>query len=162
MFIHKNHVISHITKPVISGLIAASLLFPLVGMAQTHTDDALYQALGKEAGISRIVDGLLTLSLKDDRIKESFKDTDMRRLALLLKEQFCVLSHGPCTYTGDEMKIVHENLGIRSAQFNALAEDLQIVMENLHISSHIQNQLIAKLAPMKKDIVFPKKADTAP
>ena len=149
------------THQLIAYVVTASLLLPLCATGQTK-DDALYQALGKQAGISRIVDDLLTLSLKDPRISESFKDTDMRRLAQLLKEQFCVLSHGPCQYSGDDMRVVHENLGIRSAQFNALAEDLQIVMDQLGIPSAVQNQLIAKLAPMKKDIVFPKKSDPAP
>ncbi|MEB0032784.1 group 1 truncated hemoglobin, partial [Undibacterium sp. RTI2.1] len=119
--------------------------------------DALYQALGSEAGINHIVDDLIPLVLADPRIKESFKETNMKRLAKLLKEQFCVLSGGPCTYSGDSMKVSHDKLGITGAQFNALAEDLQIAMEQQHIPSSVQNKLIAKLAPMKRDIVEPKK-----
>lgn len=124
-------------------------------MAQTSTV-TLYDELGGEAGISRIVDDTLLLVLQDPRIKEAFKDTNIKRLAGLLKEQFCEISSGPCRYSGDEMKLTHEEQNVSSAQFNALAEDLQMAMESLNISSAVQNKLIARLAPMKRDIVVRK------
>ncbi|MFZ6847921.1 group I truncated hemoglobin [Undibacterium sp. RuRC25W] len=119
-------------------------------------ESTLYNALGQESGISRIVDETVIQILNDERIKSGFKDTNMKRLAQLLKEQFCVVAGGPCQYSGDEMAIVHEKLGITSAQFNALAEDLQAGMEKCNIPFAIQNKLIARLAPMKRDIVTVK------
>jgi hemoglobin len=125
--------------------------------AQANPDaSALYQALGNQAGIGLIVDDLIVLVLADARIKDSFKETNIKRLSQLLKEQFCVLSGGPCKYTGDDMKLVHDKLGITASQFNALAEDLQIAMDKHQIPTSTQNKLIAKLAPMKRDIVTPK------
>jgi len=120
------------------------------GLAQAAT---LYDDLGQEAGISHIVDETVQQILIDGRIKDGFKETNMKRLASLLKEQFCVLADGPCKYSGDDMKIVHEKLGITSAQFNALAEDLQLAMEKCAVPFTVQNKLIARLAPMKRDIV---------
>ncbi|WP_423680412.1 MULTISPECIES: group I truncated hemoglobin [unclassified Undibacterium] len=122
-------------------------------MAQTAS---LYEELGGDAGISRIVDDTLLLVLQDPRIKAAFKDTNIKRLAGLLKEQFCEISGGPCRYSGDDMKLTHEGQNVSSAQFNALAEDIQLAMENLNISSSAQNKLIARLAPMKRDIVVRK------
>lgn len=124
-------------------------------MAQTSTG-SLYEELGGDAGISHIVDDALLLVLQDPRIKEAFKDTNMKRLAGLLKEQFCEISGGPCRYSGDDMKLTHEGQDVSSAQFNALAEDVQLAMEKLNISSSVQNKLIARLAPMKRDIVIRK------
>ncbi len=120
------------------------------------TQDNLFQALGHEPGISQIVDQMLNQVTQDERIKIFFKDTNIPRTAKLLKEQFCVISGGPCQYTGDDMKVVHESLGINASQFNAVVEDLQIAMDKLAIPSATQNKLIAKLAPMKRDIVFAK------
>ncbi|MCU6434048.1 group 1 truncated hemoglobin [Undibacterium sp. Jales W-56] len=125
--------------------------------AQTGTD-ALYRALGSETGINLIVDDLMVLILADARIKDSFKETNIKRLSKLLKEQFCVIGGGPCNYTGDDMKLVHDKLGITVSQFNALVEDLQIAMEKHQIPSSVQNKLLAKLAPMKRDIVAPRVA----
>ena len=124
-------------------------------MAQAAPDQ-LFQDLGQEAGIGLIVDRMLVLVGQDARIREAFKDTNMKRLAKLLKEQFCAISNGPCHYSGDDMKTVHDKMGIRSAQFNALAEDLQLAMEQLDIPAAIQNKLLARLAPMKRDIVAPE------
>ena len=93
----------------------------------------------------------------DARIKETFVDTDMKQLAQRLAEQFCELSGGPCRYTGKykgkDMESVHADLKITNAQFNALAEDLQIAMERNNVPSSVSNKLIAKLAPMQRAIV---------
>ena len=51
------------------------------------------------------------------------------------------------------MKTVHHDMGLRNADFNALAEDLQQAMDKNGVPSRAQNKLLAKLAPMEHDIV---------
>jgi hemoglobin len=116
-------------------------------------DDAVFRGLGGKPGIKKIVGNLIPLVLADARIKESFQDIDMKNLALRLEEQFCVLSGGPCVYKGKEMADIHDGLNITNAQFNALAEDLQVAMEQAGVASRVQNKLMAKLAPMQHAIV---------
>ena len=137
----------------IAVFIIGLMVTAIPAMAQVAS---LYDELGQQDGISHIVDETVIQILGDDRIKNSFKDTNMKRLAKLLKEQFCVVAGGSCDYSGDEMKLVHEKLGITSAQFNALAEDLQLAMEKCKVPFTVQNKFIAKLAPMKRDIVTVK------
>jgi hemoglobin len=117
------------------------------------TDDAVFQGLGGKPGIKKIVEKLIPLVLADPRIKDSFTDIDMKNLAMRLEEQFCMLSGGPCVYKGKEMREIHDGLNITNAQFNALAEDLQIAMEQVGVASRVQNKLMAKLAPMQRTIV---------
>jgi hemoglobin len=131
---------------VFAGLIAVSSL----ALAQ---DAATFDGLGGKAGIKKIVDTLLPIVLADPRIKDSFQDIDMKRLGMRLEEQFCMLSGGPCVYKGKDMVDIHDGLNITNAQFNALAEDLQIAMERNGVPSRIQNKLVAKLAPMQRGIV---------
>lgn len=116
-------------------------------------DDALFQELGGKAGIDKIVADLMPIILADARINTFFAKTDMKKLQVLLSEQFCQLAGGPCSYSGRDMVISHDEMGVRPAHFNALAEDLQIAMENNKVSTSASNQLIAKLAPMKRAIV---------
>ena len=140
-----------------------NLLFRAVGIAllaiapafaqAPAVDDSTFQGLGGKPGIKRIVDTLVPMLLADARIKESFKDIDMKNLALRLEEQFCELSGGPCMYKGKDMKEIHDGLNITNAQFNALAEDLQLAMESVGVPSRVQNKLVAKLAPMQRGIV---------
>jgi hemoglobin len=116
-------------------------------------DDATFQGLGGKPGIKKIVATLIPLVLADARIKESFADSDMKNLAMRLEEQFCALSGGPCTYGGKDMAEIHDGLNITRAQFNALAEDLQIAMERTGVPARFQNKLVARLAPMARSIV---------
>ena len=130
----------------------ASLLTTSLAFAEA-SPDAVYQGLGGKAGIEKIVAILIPMIQSDPRIKASFKDSDMGKLALRLEEQFCELSGGPCTYQGKDMVEIHDGLNITNAQFNALTEDLQLAMERAGVPSRVQNRLVAKLAPMQRGVV---------
>jgi len=120
---------------------------------QTETSDEVFQSFGGKAGISKVVDDFLLIWQADPRISGRLTDADVERLGLLLKEQFNQLTGGPAIYSGKDMKTVHDGMGIRNAEFNALAEDLQLAMEKNGVSSRAQNKLLARLAPMQHDIV---------
>ncbi|MDB5757480.1 MAG: group 1 hemoglobin [Burkholderia sp.] len=116
-------------------------------------DDSLYTALGGKENIHRFVADLVQSVQLDPRIRDSYDGTDFVRLAAKLEEQFCVVSGGPCKYTGKDMKTSHEDLKVNRAQFNALVENLQDAMAKNDVPSHTQNRLLALLAPMHRDIV---------
>lgn len=115
--------------------------------------DGFFDALGGKGGIDKIVGKMLEIILADERINAQFKEADLPQLKEKLAEQFCALSGGPCQYSGKPMKVIHEGMHITHAQFNALAEDLQLAMAQQAIPDRIQNRLIARLAPMQRDIV---------
>jgi hemoglobin len=134
----------------IATLVLASLL---AVSSPAFADDSLYRDLGGKEGIHKIVATLIPMVLADDRIKASFDGVDLKNLAMRLEQQFCELSGGPCKYGGKDMVTIHDGLNITNAQFNALAEDLQIAMERNQVSSSASNRLVAKLAPMQRQIV---------
>lgn len=116
-------------------------------------NDSLYQDLGQKAGIAKIVQDFLGALAEDGRIKQRFAEADLERLGFMLTDQFCELSGGPCKYSGKDMLSTHAGMNIRNAEFNALAEDLQLALDKNHIPSQTQNRLIAKLAPMQRVVV---------
>ena len=130
----------------------ASLLTTSLAFAEA-SPDAVYQGLGGKPGIQKLVAALVPGMLADPRIKEAFKDSDLKNLSMRLEQQFCALSGGPCKYEGKDMKEIHDGMNVTNFEFNALAEDLQIAMEQQGVASSIQNKLMAKLAPMQKTIV---------
>jgi truncated hemoglobin YjbI len=137
---------------------ASLLLASSLATAQTpYTNDDVYRGLGGQEGIHNIVESFMSIVLSDPRIKESFTDFDIPELKKRLGEQFCEFAGGPCKYTGKykdrNMKSVHEDLKINDFQFNALTEDLQIAMERNNVPTRYSNKLVAKLAPMHRDIV---------
>lgn len=113
----------------------------------------LFAAFHGHEGISRIVDDLVEQVQNDPRLTEIFKASDFVRLRRTLKEQFCYILNGGCSYTGRDMKSVHADHGVTIAEFNALVEVLQSAMMREGVAFSAQNRLLAKLASMKRETV---------
>jgi hemoglobin len=116
-------------------------------------DDALFAEMGGKAGIDRLVDEVEKIYLDDSRIKEAFAESNLERLNTKLKEDFCVVAGGPCTYTGHSMEEAHRGLGLKNFDFNALVEDLQLAMDKVGVPYAVQNRFLARLAPMQRQVV---------
>ena len=76
----------------------------------------------------------------------------MRQFHTNLTDQLCELSGGPCTYSGREMRESHADMNVTDTQFNALAENLILAMEENGIPTGAQNRLIKKLVPLYPQI----------
>ena len=114
---------------------------------------AMWHAFHEQAGVDRIVDALVRLNTTDPRIADIFKGQDLVRLRRTLKEQFCYILGGGCTYTGRDMSSSHHDLGAQTKDFNALVENLQKAMTAERVAFFAQNRFLAKLAPMKHAVV---------
>jgi hemoglobin len=121
--------------------------------AKPFPDDAVYRAFHGREGVHRVVETLIDLSVADPRISEIFKGQDLPHLKEMLEAQVCYVLGGPCVYKGKDMKSAHKDLGIQMSDFNALVEDLQKAMDREGVPFRDQNRLLAKLAPMERDVV---------
>lgn len=121
--------------------------------ADPFAGEKLAVAFGGKGGIRRIADRTVELSEADPRIAEIFVAHDMVRLKRTLFEQFCYLLGAGCDYTGRDMRATHDGLGIRTADLNALVENLQQAMREQGVPFGAQNRLLSKLAPMSGDVV---------
>jgi len=121
--------------------------------ARPFDGDAMAAAFHGQPGIMRIVDGLVSRSIADPAIADIFVAQDLVRLRRTLFEQFCYILNAGCDYSGRDMKSAHASLGIRSQDLNRLVENLQAAMEEEGVPFRNQNRFLAKLAPMKKDVV---------
>jgi hemoglobin len=104
-------------------------------------------------GVNRIVDDMLDRSVADPRIAGIFAATDMVRLRRTLKEQFCYILNGGCAYSGRSMQDAHDDIGLQPADMGALVEHLQLAMDAEGVPFRTQNRFLAKLAPMRRDVV---------
>ena len=111
------------------------------------------EQFGGEAGLVALMDDFREVLLADARMRPFFEFADQAMIKRHLVEQFCVILGGDCTYTGRDMRESHALLGIDRADFNALVEDLQIAMTRRGVPFPAQNQLLAKLAPMHREII---------
>jgi hemoglobin len=121
--------------------------------ASAAVDNSLYLALGAKLGIGQLMEDFVPRLVADARIGVFFQKTNLAHLTEQLTEQLCMVSGGPCRYEGPSMKAVHADMDISKTDFNALVEVLQHSMEAKKIPFSIQNRLLARLAPMHRDIV---------
>ena len=108
---------------------------------------------GGEAGLTALMDTFMAGLLENPRTGPAFAQADKTRVKRQLVEQFCVILGGDCIYTGRDMKSSHASLGIDRADFNALVEELQEAMDQHDVPFRAQNRLLAKLAPMHREVV---------
>ena len=133
---------------------ASAWLFAGAAHAQSPArTDALYRALGEKQGLVRLVDDFVNRLRGDPRIGVQFRSTNPTHLKAQLSDQLCAVSGGPCVYEGDDMKTAHAGLHISKRDFHALVEVLQQAMDAQGIPFRTQNQLLALLAPMHRDVV---------
>ena len=134
----------------------ALVMAAAVGAQTAPADPALYRTFGEQPGLVKLVDDFMVRLLADPRTGPHFKETNQKHIKEQLVDQFCQVTGGPCVYKGADMKSAHADLDIRKRDFNALVEVLQQAMDAQSIAFPAQNQLLAQLAFMHRDIVTVK------
>lgn len=139
-------------------VLAASACVALPTMAQTAAapmaaSSVLFDTFGGKAGLVKLMDDFMVRLVADPRTGPHFKPANQQRIKEQLVDQFCSVMGGPCVYKGADMKSAHANLDITKGDFNALVEVLQQAMDAQGISFGAQNQLLALLAPMHRDVI---------
>lgn len=112
----------------------------------------VYKDFGELAGLTALMEDFMTRLVADQRTRRFFENSDQVALKKHLVEQFCVILGGPCTYTGRDMITAHKGFNIERSHFYALVEVLQQSMDARKIPFRSQNKLLAKLAPMHREI----------
>lgn len=112
----------------------------------------VFKQFGEKPGLVSLVNDLMDNLMADPVTRPFFADANRDHIKKELVDQFCVILDGPCTYTGLNMQQAHKGLNITEADFNALVVDLQKAMDKHGIPFTAQNQLLAKLAPMHRDV----------
>jgi hemoglobin len=146
-------------KTIKTTILIASMLLGMMSAASAQTmtsSTALYQALGEKAGLVKLMDDFVPRLQADPRLAEAFKKANVINLKSQLVDQICQVSGGPCEYKGPDMKVAHSNMDITKTDFNALVEVLQKSMDAQGIAFSSQNQLLARLAPMHRDVITVK------
>jgi hemoglobin len=146
---------TNLIRSMASWALVASIGLLGAGAPAAGADDSLslFRALGEKPGLVRLMDDFGPRLLADARMKPFFKDVNMAALQGKLVEQVCDLAGGPCRREGPDMRRAHDSMDITRADFNALVEVLQESMDAQRIPFSVQNQLLARLAPMHRQIV---------
>lgn len=121
--------------------------------AQPATDPALLAAFGERAGIQRLAERLADKLMADPRTQDFFKNTKAKHFKQQLSDQFCQVLGAGCVYDGETMKNSHADFAISRSDFNTVVELLQDSMDEQGVPFAAQNQLLARLAPLHREII---------
>ncbi len=124
--------------------------------ASAPPEPTLYQRLGGRDALKGVVDDFVANAVADPRVSGRFKELQPAPVAKLqtnLADQICDATGGPCAYLGRDMKATHAGMGITDAEWSATVEDLVKSLNKFKVGAKEQQELLAILGPMKKDIV---------
>lgn len=112
---------------------------------------SLYERLGGNPAITLVVDDFVGNVAADSRINGRLATTDIPRLKVMLVDQVCEATGGPCTYTGRDMRAAHAGMRITDVEFDALVEGLVRSLDK--VSAREKTELLGALGGLRPQIV---------
>ena len=133
--------------------------------AATGEGKTLWDRLGGEAGVTRIVDDVVNAAAQDPNVdffrqgKYKPNADEVVKMKREIVEQVSEAAGGPLRYTGPDMRKVHKGMGITYAQFDALAGHLKKALEKNKVAPADADAVLSAVNSYRKEIVEPKKTD---
>lgn len=127
--------------------------------AKTTAPKALWDRLGGELGVKKVVDQLFALAIEDKAVnllrdgKVKLDAKGVAHLKLMLVEFVSANTGGPSKYTGKDMKAAHAGMKITEAEFDALGALLVTVLKDNKVAQADIDELVKIVGTTKKDIV---------
>jgi hemoglobin len=127
--------------------------------------NTLWERLGGEEGVTRIVDDFVNLAAKDPKVdffrhnKVKLEAEHIVKMKRELVEQISQASGGPLKYSGPDMKKVHRDMGITNEQLDAAVADLKKALEKNKVAAEDQKKILDALESYRQEIVQPKKPE---
>jgi truncated hemoglobin YjbI len=122
----------------------------------------LWDRLGGEAGVTKIVDDFVNLAAPDPKVdffrggRFQMTADQVVKMKRELVEQISQASGGTLKYTGPDMKKVHESMGITEAQFNAAVAHLKKALEKNKVAPEDVKKVLDAVGSYRNEIVEPK------
>ncbi|MDD9267355.1 group 1 truncated hemoglobin [Paenibacillus sp. GCM10023248] len=120
-------------------------------MDQTTT---LYDKLGGEQAIGKVVDYFYELILADDTINDFFKNTDMEKQRKHQTKFISFALGGPNQYSGLSMAKAHTGMNLQPEHFQAVAGHLANALAHFGVPQSDIDQVIGHVAALKDDILY--------
>ena len=143
------------------------------GQGQPEAKKTLYERLGGEAGMQKIVDDFVVRALADPRVNWERKGIEkggwslnrnksvewksspdsLARMKKHITQFLTLATGGPAKYEGRDMKEVHAGLHITNAEFDAAVGDLKASLDKLGIATEEQKDLLAVIESTRPQVV---------
>ncbi len=121
--------------------------------ATTTQKPTLYERLGEEPGVRRIVNDTLDKNSNNPLIGYHFRNIDMDKLKQLVFEFFSMGTGGPHKYTGRDMRTSHTGMNINEQEWVSATDDTIWALDTNEVGQEEKNEVIAILESLKGEIV---------
>jgi hemoglobin len=120
------------------------------------TEASLYQRLGGYDAIAAATDDLLARLMGDPDLGAYWKgaSTDNQRRARQLIVDFMTeAAGGPAWYTGRDMKISHQGMGIETADWDIFMRHAAATLDHFGVGAREQDDVLAFFTSLRPDVV---------
>lgn len=125
----------------------------------------LWDRLGGEAGVTRIVDDLFERALAQPQLnfrrqgmEKEWDPTaeNVKQVKRRMVEFISSITGGPLKYRGPDMKTLHTGMKITDEEFKLIAAEVKVTLDKLKVPAKEQEELFKIIAGAKGDIVEKK------
>lgn len=118
----------------------------------------LYERLGEQAGISKLVDDVVDLHMANPQVSPRFLPykTQPDRLKMIKKHTvdfFCAGAGGPQSYGGRDMVTAHTGMNISEQEYMAVIDDILAAMDKHNHQETEKKDVLAILYSLKEGIM---------
>jgi hemoglobin len=117
---------------------------------------SLYQRLGGYDAIQAVASDLLPRLMADPQLGRFWQnrgEDGIQREKQLLVDYLCNAAGGPVYYTGRDMKLSHQGMGISNSDWQALIDHLTATLDKFGVPDAEKNDVLAFIESTKADIV---------
>lgn len=114
---------------------------------------SLYERLGREQGIARIVDDLVDNHLKNPTIATRFTGADIAKLKENAAAFVVTGTGGPETYQGKSMRDAHAHMNISDAEFMAVVDDVMSALDGNGVGQREKEEVLFILYSLRPEVV---------
>ncbi len=114
----------------------------------------LYEQLGGEEAISKVVDEFYKRILADDSINFFFSKTDMEKQRRHQAKFISFALGGPHQYSGKSMEKAHEGMNLQPEHFNAVATQLHDALSHFGVGEDKIGEVLAHVSTLKDSILY--------
>ncbi|MCE9670972.1 group 1 truncated hemoglobin [Myxococcus stipitatus] len=125
-------------------------------MSTSAVEKSVYEQMGGEPAMAAAVDVFYRKVLEDDRISHFFEDVDMERQAAKQKAFLTMVTGGPSSYSGKDMRAGHAHLvrqGLNDLHFDAVAGHLKATLEELGVPAPLVARVLAIAESARADVL---------
>lgn len=128
----------------------------ILNAQQSQAQETLYKRLGGYDAIAAVTDDFIgRLATHKDlaRFFTGASDDSKKKIRQHIVDMLCNASGGPCVYMGRSMKDSHKGLKISGNDWNITAGLLVETLKKFNVPQKEQDELLAIVGSVKKDIV---------